>query len=66
MWKGVGPTVARAISLNIAMLVSYDEAKEKLTKAWGPGKSTIFAATCISGVFTATFSLPFDNAKTKI
>jgi solute carrier family 25 oxoglutarate transporter 11 len=54
------------VSLNIAMLVSYDEAKEYLEKKWGKGYKTIITATFISGFFTATFSLPFDNAKTKI
>ena len=66
LWKGVGPTIGRAVSLNIAMLVSYDEAKEFLEKKWGKSYTTVFTATCISGVFTATFSLPFDNMKTKI
>ena len=48
------------------MLVSYDEAKEFLEKRWGKGMKTVFVATFISGFFTATFSLPFDNMKTKI
>ena len=48
------------------MLVSFDEAKDYLTKIWGPGMRTTFCATFISGFFTATCSLPFDNMKTKI
>jgi len=34
-WKGAMPTMARAISLNIAMLVTYEEAKERLTAKFG-------------------------------
>jgi solute carrier family 25 oxoglutarate transporter 11 len=36
-WNGATPTMARAISLNVAMLVTYDESKERLTKYMGPG-----------------------------
>lgn len=66
LWKGAGPTVARAISLNIGMLVSFEDAKERLTKLLGPGRKTVLLASAISGVFTALFSLPFDNIKTKL
>ena len=66
LWKGVGPTMARAIAYNVAMLVSYDEARERLEKIWGPTKAAHLSATGISSIFVAVFSLPFDNAKTKI
>lgn len=66
LWKGVGPTIGRACSLNVAMMTSYEEAKEKIFAWRGPGKISIIYATLISSVFTATFSLPFDNMKTKI
>ncbi len=66
LWKGVGPTMGRAVSLNVAMLVSYDEAREKMESIWGPCKKAHFSATLVSSVFTAIFSLPFDNMKTKI
>ena len=36
-WNGATPTIARAISLNVAMLVTYDESKERLTKYMGAG-----------------------------
>lgn len=66
LWKGVGPTVARAISLNVAMLVTNDEAKQIFLKMWGPCFKTTFAASFVSGIFTAVGSLPFDNLKTKM
>jgi solute carrier family 25 oxoglutarate transporter 11 len=34
-WNGATPTIARAISLNVAQLVTYDEAKERLNKILG-------------------------------
>lgn len=30
LWRGATPTIIRAIALNLAMLASYDEVKEKL------------------------------------
>ena len=30
LWKGCAPTVVRAMSLNLGMLTSYDESKERL------------------------------------
>lgn len=66
LWKGSLPTVCRAVSLNVGMLVSFDESKERLEKIWGPSFKTTFVATLISGVFTSTMSLPFDNVKTKL
>jgi solute carrier family 25 oxoglutarate transporter 11 len=35
LWRGALPTMSRAISLNVAMLVSYDTVKESLTKKMG-------------------------------
>ena len=66
LWKGSLPTVCRAVSLNVGMLVSFDESKERLEKIWGPCFKSTFVATLISGVFTSTMSLPFDNVKTKL
>ena len=66
LWKGAVPTVTRAISLNIGMLVSYEEAKERIAKLLGPGRITLLLASAVSGIFTALFSLPFDNVKTKL
>ncbi len=30
LWNGAGPTILRACSLNVAQLVTYEEAKERL------------------------------------
>lgn len=68
LWKGCSPTVVRAMSLNLGMLVSYDESKERLEKVLGKQRSnTIWVlSSLISGGIAATMSLPFDNVKTKM
>lgn len=66
LYRGCAPTVARAMALNLSMLVTYDITKQKLESIWGKGKTTIFASTFVSGVFVAMCSLPFDNMKTKL
>jgi len=66
LWKGCGPTVVRAMALNLGMLASYDQAKESLEKSWGKGYAATLTASAISGFFAVTFSLPFDFMKTRI
>lgn len=67
-WKGASPTVVRAMSLNLGMLVSYDVSKEELVHILGKDKpNTIwFLSSVISGTIAAAMSLPFDNVKTKL
>lgn len=68
LWKGAVPTIVRASALNIAMMVSYETAKEKIIERIGnssPMKVNIMASM-VSAFCTAFFSLPFDNMKTKI
>lgn len=68
LWSGAGPTILRAMSLNVAMLVTYEHAKEELTKAFGKDhdKAILFTASMLSASATSTASLPFDNLKTKL
>jgi solute carrier family 25 oxoglutarate transporter 11 len=68
LWKGCTPTVVRAMALNLGMLVSYDESKERLQKVLGKERSnmTFVLSSLISGGIAATMSLPFDNVKTKM
>ncbi len=66
-WKGATPTVVRAMSLNLGMLVSYDESKERLGKYLGNSPNTVWAlSSFLSGGIAAAMSLPFDNVKTKL
>jgi len=67
LWKGATPTVVRAMSLNLGMLVSYDVSKENIERVFGKDLSgTILISSFISGAIAATMSLPFDNVKTKM
>jgi solute carrier family 25 oxoglutarate transporter 11 len=56
------------MSLNLGMLVAYDEAKEKLENIISKDRpNTIYVlSSIISGGVAATMSLPFDNVKTKL
>lgn len=66
LWKGVGPTMVRAMALNLGMLGPYDQAKEVFGKVLGPTKATNLAASACAGFLAAFLSLPFDNMKTKL
>lgn len=66
LWKGVGPTMVRAMVLNLGMLGPYDQAKEVFTRILGPTKASNLAASSVAGFLAAFMSLPFDNVKTKV
>ena len=69
LWKGAVPTMTRACSLNIAMMVSYETAKERIVEATGRKPNEMYVlgmASMMSAFCTAFFSLPFDNIKTKM
>lgn len=54
--------------LNLGMLVSYEEAKERLEHYIAKERTSLiyFLSSSISGGIAATMSLPFDNIKTKL
>ncbi|KAM0008116.1 putative mitochondrial carrier domain superfamily [Helianthus debilis subsp. tardiflorus] len=67
LWKGAGPTVVRAIALNMGMLASYDQSVEFFKDNLGFGEAaTILGASSVSSFFAAACSLPFDYVKTQI
>ena len=66
LYRGCSPTVARAMSINLSMLVTYDIVKDYLELHYAKGKLTVFLSTFISGIFLSVASLPFDNSKTKL
>lgn len=68
LWRGTGPTVGRAMVLNMAQLATYDQAKELIrgTGVVSEGVGLhIIASTC-SGFIATAVSIPLDNAKTKM
>jgi len=69
LWNGALPTIIRACALNVAMLVSYEEAKERITNWAGPDGSPFkiqASSSMLSAIAVAVISLPFDNVKTKM
>jgi len=69
LWRGCGPTVGRAVVVNIAQLVSYSQCKEALMKKtdfFKEGILTHFVASMISALVTTLASLPVDIAKTRL
>jgi solute carrier family 25 oxoglutarate transporter 11 len=68
LWRGCGPTVARAMVVNAAQLASYSQAKQ-LVLSTGYFRENIllhFIASMISGLITTAASMPVDIAKTRI
>ncbi|KAK2196703.1 bifunctional Mitochondrial substrate-solute carrier/Mitochondrial carrier domain superfamily [Babesia duncani] len=62
-WRGASPTIVRAMSINMAMLATYEDVKKRLTPYMNKYYVYIISGS-ISGIFSATFSLPFDFVKT--
>ncbi|KAJ3205319.1 hypothetical protein HDU67_008924, partial [Dinochytrium kinnereticum] len=67
LWKGAGPTVVRAMALNLGMLSTFSESKSRLEHHFGKNTAaTQFGASAIAGFFASFFSLPFDFVKTRL
>lgn len=68
LFRGAGPTVVRAMALNMGMLASNDQAKEMIedmgfTKG---GQAAVLGGATIAGFFASVCSLPFDFIKTRM
>ena len=66
LWTGSGPTVARAIAMNVGVMVPFEETKSRLKPYVQSENIKSSLASCVAGVFGSLLSLPFDNAKTKL
>jgi solute carrier family 25 oxoglutarate transporter 11 len=67
LWRGSGPTVARAMALNAGQLATFEEIKQYVTKIRGQNDAiTRIIAGIGSGIICSCVSLPFDNVKTKL
>lgn len=62
LWKGSSPTVVRAMALNVAMLATSDEVKERLAPHYSARATSVISAI-ISGVAASVASLPFDMVR---
>lgn len=67
LWRGVVPTMGRAMVVNMAQLATYSQAKQQLVAQLGmsEGIKMHFVASMISGFITTTVSMPVDIAKTR-
>ncbi|KAH7028940.1 mitochondrial dicarboxylate carrier [Microdochium trichocladiopsis] len=67
LWKGAGPTLIRAMSINFGQLTSFSEAKNQLQEhtSLSPPVRTALAAG-IAGCLGALISQPFDFVKTRL
>jgi solute carrier family 25 oxoglutarate transporter 11 len=69
LWRGVIPTVSRAMVLNAAQLGTYSQAKDFfLSESTGleEGVFLHFLASLVSGFSASVVSVPFDFVKTRI
>ena len=68
LFVGAGPTVVRAMALNMGMLASNDQAKEMLEDFGFPkgGNTVVIGGATIAGFFASACSLPFDYVKTQM
>lgn len=69
LWRGSMPTICRGVSMNVGMMASYDEFKERLSAKLHKEKEHVeirLFSSALSGMVCAIISLPFDNVKTKI
>jgi solute carrier family 25 oxoglutarate transporter 11 len=64
-WRGCTPTILRACSLNVGMLVTYDTAKEWFDLNLGPSTMNRISGSFVAALIACCMSLPFDNIKTK-
>lgn len=67
LFRGAGPTIVRAMSLNMGMFAANEQAKEMLKEHTSlRGLSMTVTASMIAGFFASACSLPFDFVKTRI
>ncbi|EAR88745.2 2-oxoglutarate/malate carrier protein (macronuclear) [Tetrahymena thermophila SB210] len=68
LWRGSIPTIVRAVFINVSMLTTYDEVKERINAY--TGTKDLFTTSCIASfsacLVSSVVSLPFDNIKTKL
>lgn len=67
LFRGAGPTIVRAMSLNMGMFAANEQAKEMLKEHSSlRGLPMTVTASMIAGFFASACSLPFDFVKTRI
>ncbi|KAH7277082.1 hypothetical protein KP509_39G033600 [Ceratopteris richardii] len=68
LWRGVGPSMARASALTASQLATYDESKQ-IIKRWMNVKEGFWlhlSASFAAGVVGTTATAPVDTVKTRL
>lgn len=66
-WRGVGPTVSRAVVITVTQLGTNEEVKERLSKDYGmSGFQLVATSAIISSVVVCVASNPMDTAKVRM
>lgn len=66
LWRGCGPTVARAVIMNLALLVPFEEFKQRLKNVITDIKTRTIVSSLMASFIGSFISLPTDNIKTKL
>lgn len=66
-WRGVGPTMSRAMMITVTQLGTNEECKERLSKDYGlKGFQLVAASALVSSVVVCVASNPLDTAKVRM
>lgn len=66
-WRGVGPTVSRAVVITVTQLGTNEEVKERLSKDYGmSGFQLVATSAIVSSVVVCVASNPMDTAKVRM
>jgi solute carrier family 25 oxoglutarate transporter 11 len=66
-WRGVGPTMSRAIVITVSQLGTNEEVKERLSKDYGmKGFQLVATSAMIASVVVCVASNPMDTAKVRM
>jgi hypothetical protein len=66
LWRGCGPTAARAVIINWALLAPFEEFKDRLKNTIPDLKKRTIVSSFLASFVGSFISLPFDNIKTKL
>merc|ERR1712178_123715 len=66
-WRGVGPTMSRAIVITVTQLGTNEEVKERLSQNYGmKGFSLVATSAMVASVVVCVASNPMDTAKVRM
>ena len=66
LWRGCLPTMARACTINLALLAPFEEFKHRLKNLIPHTHARTIISSLMASFIGSFASLPFDNAKTKL